>query len=230
MAFFSPYDNADLKFYISRDILDKYDKSRFYLLADKKNLDLSINLHNNSILLDDIDSSMLKLIIKCMIFDFNIDIINQYLISVFNMNFSIMNTGIYEKNFEMGIYFGCNVSDTNFSILKDLLQILNKYNLPKIFNFKISEFKTIGINQMTQIYNNEEVKFMKSLECAKNWNLQICLEKIILCLLKNNDNQNKSNITFRYKFLINISENPKFQIFGDPNFYKFIEPFWANGE
>jgi len=150
MAFFSPYDNVDVKMYISDETLDKYPLCTLTRMREwKKNSATSVVLHNGSILLFDIDARMLKLLIKCMHCDFDISAIEIYLSKTFETHKSSSDCTCVNYNIKpysdlININISTNkciaifesfISHASFLFLTEFRDVLNKYNFDDQFYY-----------------------------------------------------------------------------------------------
>ena len=80
MPFFCPYDNCDYKIYLSNNILGKYKDTPLHTLSQNISSptykEFSIN---GCIVLEDVDQETLILLARCLVTDFNLELINFYL-------------------------------------------------------------------------------------------------------------------------------------------------------
>jgi hypothetical protein len=235
MPFFCPYDNVEKKFFISNDVLDKYPNNIFSVFDVIKDQDNSIDIYKDAIILHEIDNDMLKLIIKLMINDFNIDVINQYCNCNCSCNVNISLSKIQEhsgkliKKINMDLYFMYYIDEKQRCILNELLQILKKYNIPTDLKYKIKKSTNVEImipmnghtNNPENICNEEEIKILKNFDLVEELNFN--LENIIL-----SKNNHRNGILYQYKMCIEINKNPKFTMLNDDKSQNFLEKIKKN--
>jgi hypothetical protein len=146
MSYFSPYDNVDTRMYISEITLNNYPGSIFFKLYEWKKRGDNVILCNDSILLIDIDTCLLKIIIKCLVYDFDIFVIEPYILNNNERNMFKFTYSMYDDNSG-----GCNwstnihISTDAYLLLTELELILQKYNLPPHFYYIYNNEKCIDV-------------------------------------------------------------------------------------